>query len=104
MDAMPQACAGLRNEPPMSLPRPMGLMPDARAAPSPPLDPPGVRSASHGLRVRPYRLESVWMRRPMSGMFVRPIGMAPAAFMRATTGASSVAMASAKTAMPFVVA
>ncbi len=53
MEAMPQALAGLRSEPPMSLPRPSGLMPLARAAASPPLEPAVVRSGFQGLRVRP---------------------------------------------------
>ena len=41
-DVMPQQCAGLRSEPPMSLPIPIGLMPDAMVDASPPLDPPAV--------------------------------------------------------------
>ena len=48
IDAMPQQCAGLRSEPPMSLPRPSGLMPDAIADASPPLEPPAVRPGSTG--------------------------------------------------------
>ncbi len=43
IEAMPQQCAGLRSDPPMSLPRPSGLMPEAIADASPPLDPPAVR-------------------------------------------------------------
>src|SRR5262245_3063602 len=78
-EAMPQALAGLRNEPPMSLPRPIGDMPTARAAPSPPDEPPAVRSRFHGLHVMPYSAESVWIRSAMSGQFVRAMGMAPAA-------------------------
>ena len=54
IDAMPQQCAGLRSEPPMSLPSPIGLIPDAIAAPSPPLDPPAVTFGFHGFRVRPW--------------------------------------------------
>lgn len=86
---MPHALAGLRSEPPMSLPRPIADMPVAGATASPPLDPPAVQAAFHGLRVRPCRLLSVWMRMAMSGRFVRPTGIAPAARMRSTTGASS---------------
>jgi hypothetical protein len=52
-----QQCAGLRKDPPRSLPRPSGLIPVARAAASPPLDPPGVRCGFHGLRVRPCRAD-----------------------------------------------
>ncbi len=50
---MPVKCAGMRTEPPLSLPRPAADMPAAMAADSPPLDPPGERSRSHGFRVAP---------------------------------------------------
>ena len=56
---MPQKWAGTRIEPPPSLPRPPAEQPDAIAAASPPLDPPGVRSRSHGLLVRPVMKLSV---------------------------------------------
>ncbi len=93
----------MRSDPPMSLPSPSGDMPDASAAASPPLDPPAVRSASQGLRVRPCRLDTVWTRKPMSGRLVRPMAIAPAAFMRSTTGASTGAMTSASAGRPLVV-
>ena len=63
IDATPQQCAGLRRDPPRSLPRPNGVIPVASAAASPPLEPPAVRSGFHGLRVRPCNHESVWTRR-----------------------------------------
>jgi hypothetical protein len=50
---MPLKWAGTRIEPPPSLPTPPADMPAAIAAASPPLEPPGVRSRSHGLLVRP---------------------------------------------------
>ncbi len=100
---VPQHCEGQRMEPPRSLPSPMGLMPVASAAASPPLEPPGVRPGSHGLRVGPLRLESVCMRMAKSGRFVRPRGMAPAAFMRCTPGASSDGRAPARACTPWVV-
>ncbi len=103
-DAMPQHVAGLRNDPPMSLPSPIGDIPDARAEPSPPEEPPAVRDASHGLRVRPCSDESVWTRSAMSGQLVRPIGIAPAAFMRSTTGASTGEIASANAGTPWSLA
>ena len=53
IEAMPQQCAGLRSEPPRSLPSPSGDIPLASADASPPLDPPAVTSGFHGLRVRP---------------------------------------------------
>ena len=41
-------------DPPPSVPTASAAMPVATATPEPPLDPPGVRSRSHGLRVRPH--------------------------------------------------
>ena len=95
MEAMPQHVAGLRSEPPMSLPKPSGLMPEASAAPSPPLEPPVVRVGCHGLWVTPCSELSVVTRSPRSGRLVRPMGMAPAARARSTSGASMGATASA---------
>ena len=43
----------MRIDPPPSLPWASGNMPAATAAAAPPLDPPGVRVGSHGLRVIP---------------------------------------------------
>jgi hypothetical protein len=43
----------MRIEPPPSLPCAIGNMPPATAAAAPPLEPPGERSRSHGLRVIP---------------------------------------------------
>ena len=51
MPYTPQKLAGLRTEPPPSLPSENGPRPVATAAPDPALDPPEVRSGSHGLRV-----------------------------------------------------
>ena len=42
IEAIPQQKAGLRSDPPMSLPRPIGLMPEAIDAASPPDEPPAV--------------------------------------------------------------
>src|SRR6476646_8152852 len=50
---IPQKCAGTRIDPPPSLPTPPAEHPEAMAAASPPLDPPGVRERSQGLLVRP---------------------------------------------------
>ena len=51
--------AGMRIEPPPSPACASGTMPDATAAPEPPLEPPGLRSTSHGFRVGPYAVGSV---------------------------------------------
>ena len=45
--------AGIRIDPPPSLPWASGTMPPATAAAAPPLEPPGVRSVSHGFRAGP---------------------------------------------------
>ena len=45
--------AGIRTEPPMSVPSASGTHPEATAAPDPPEDPPGVRVSSQGFRVTP---------------------------------------------------
>ena len=100
---MPQALAGLRSEPPRSLPSPSALMPVASATASPPLEPAAVRAAFHGLRVSPCRLLSVCTRKAMSGMLLRPIAIAPAARMRSTTGASTGTTARASGTTPQVV-
>jgi hypothetical protein len=103
IDATPQQCAGLRSDPPRSVPTPSGLMPLARAAASPPLDPPAERCGFHGLRVRPCSAESVWTRKAKSGKLVRPNAIAPAARSRSTGGASTGAIASARAGTPCVV-
>ncbi len=48
----PQKAAGMRIDPPRSLPKSSGVKP-AASAPEPPELPPGVRVRSHGLLVRP---------------------------------------------------
>src|SRR5438093_3729895 len=45
--------AGLRSDPPRSLPSAIGRRPAASAAPAPPLDPPGLFDRSYGLSVAP---------------------------------------------------
>jgi hypothetical protein len=49
----PQHDAGIRIDPPPSLAWAAGTMPAATAAAAPPLEPPGLWSVSHGLRVGP---------------------------------------------------
>ena len=46
----PQQLAGIRIEPPPSDPCATGTSPAATAAPAPPLEPPAIRSRSHGVR------------------------------------------------------
>ena len=61
----------------------MGTSRAATAAPDPLLDPPGVRSARHGLRVGDGSPAANWV------VTVLPMSTAPAAFMRATVKASA---------------
>ena len=102
--AVPLHCDGKRSEPPRSLPMPSGTMPVASATASPPLEPPGVRPASHGLRVGPASALSVCQRSAKSGMFPRASGIAPAARRCSTAGASTGAIACASAVTPHVVA
>ena len=76
--------AGLRREPPRSLPSAIGTRRAANAAAAPPLDPPGVFDVSYGLRVAPNRVLNVCEPAPNSGVFVFPITIAPAARSRFT--------------------
>src|ERR1700682_4555968 len=55
----PQNDAGMRTEPPPSVPSAIGAIPAATDAPAPPLEPPGVRARFHGLRVSPNTRLSV---------------------------------------------
>src|SRR6266550_3415848 len=68
----PQHDAGIRIEPPPSLPCPNPTIPEATAAAVPPEEPPAVREPSHGFRVGPNRSGSVVGRIPNSGVFVLP--------------------------------
>ena len=75
--------AGMRIEPPPSPAWPSATMPDATAAAVPPLEPPGERPGSHGLRVGPYAVGSVVGSKPSSGALVLPMTTKPAARRRA---------------------
>ena len=50
---MPQRAAGIRTDPPVSLPMVMAHCPAAVADPEPPLEPPVIRSGFQGLCVGP---------------------------------------------------
>src|ERR1700730_9351083 len=56
---MPQKCAGVRREPPPSLPTPPIEQPEAIAAASPPLEPPAGYAGFQGLEVLPLSRLSV---------------------------------------------
>ena len=100
---MPHQAAGLRIEPPPSVPMARGARPAATAAPAPPEEPPGVCPRLHGFRVTPKRRLSVTPTQPSVGVLVLPIMMAPAALRRSTDGASSVGTLSRYSGEPKVV-
>jgi hypothetical protein len=84
----PQQEAGMRIEPPPSEPCASGARPPATAAAAPPLEPPGVRPGSHGLRQAPFRTDSVTAVVPNSGVFVLPSTTKPASRTRRTSSTS----------------
>jgi hypothetical protein len=55
----PQKAAGVRIEPPPSVPVASGAMPAASAAPDPPEEPPGDHAGAHGFPVGPNTALSV---------------------------------------------
>src|SRR6266568_5230229 len=57
--ATPHSAAGIRIEPAVSVPSASGARPRASATAEPPLDPPGTRLGSHGLRIGPAAVPSV---------------------------------------------
>src|SRR5262245_9673498 len=85
---MPQSAAGCRIDPPCSEPAAGGTRPAAQAPAGPPLDPPGMRSSAHGLRVTPNAEFSVDDPIANSSQFVFPTMTAPAASRCLTTVAS----------------
>src|SRR3954471_5161266 len=87
---MPQQLAGMRIDPPPSLPNASGPSPEAIAAAAPPLDPPHVFDRSQGFRVTPKMGLSVSGLCPNSGVVVLPSRIAPACFNLATGTASSL--------------
>src|SRR5438309_586528 len=88
MPTTPHNAAGWRIDPPVSDPNASGAIADATAAALPPLDPPGTRLGSRGLRVGPKAEFSVELPMANSSRFVLPIGTPPAATIRDTTVAS----------------
>jgi hypothetical protein len=89
---MPQQEAGMRIEPPPSLPWANGTMPEATAAAEPPDEPPVVRVGSQGFLQGPRKTPSVVGRIPSSGVFVLPKMTRPLASRRRVSSLSSVAV------------
>ena len=95
--------AGLRSDPPVSLPSAIGTMPVVSAAAAPPLLPPTVFTRLYGLCVAPNTGLKVFDPAPNSGVFVLPSVIAPAARMRVTISASTVGTLSLNNGEPNVV-
>src|SRR4029453_9732571 len=101
---IPANDAGIRIDPPPSVPMASGPSPAATAALEPPLEPPGGRSVFPGFWGAPHPgVVGGGPPRPRGRFFFLPSGIPPAAFMRATIGASSVGTLSAKKRVPKVV-
>ena len=100
----PQAYAGYRMEPPMSVPCARCPIPDATAAAAPPDEPPGVSAGSRGLRVAPCSRLLVNQRSENAGVLVRPRMTAPARSRLSTTGLLVSATKSRCPRRPLVVA
>ena len=81
---MPQYAAGMRIEPPVSVPSAKSQTPAATSAAEPLLEPPDVRLASSGLKVMPYA--GLTLPAAYSSRFVLQRSSAPAVRRRATTG------------------
>src|SRR3954451_20231101 len=73
-----QNAAGLRSDPPKSLPSAIGSMRHASDTAAPPLLPPQVLDRSYGLSVAPNTSLNVCEPAPSSGVFVSPQVIAPA--------------------------
>src|SRR5580698_8548277 len=84
----PQKLAGCRIDPPVSEPSVATARLEATAAAEPPLDPPGTRSVSTGLRTGPYAEFSFDDPMANSSQLSLPRSTAPAASSLATTVAS----------------
>ena len=83
-----QKLAGVRTEPPKSVPCARGTIPVATATAEPPEEPPDVSATSKGLRVGPQRRFVQTAPKPNSGVLVLPMMTAPACRSLATTSSS----------------
>jgi hypothetical protein len=75
---VPHAAAGMRIDPPVSLPIEASAMPQATLMADPPLDPPGDREGSCGFRAAPNAESSLVVPRANSCRLVLPMKTAPA--------------------------
>src|SRR6185295_13954002 len=93
----PHAAAGMRIEPPVSLPMDAKAIPDATLTADPPLDPPGERVGSFGCRTGPNADSSLVVPRANSCRFTFPTKIAPAARRWAMACASVAATCPSRT-------
>src|ERR1700733_4648400 len=96
----PDHAAGMRIEPPASVPICSGPNPAAAAAAAPDDEPPGVCWVFHGLRVMPCSGQSPGDFQPNSVVVVLPTITAPSAFNPTTAGASSDTGAGSEVRLP----
>jgi hypothetical protein len=80
----PQSLAGVRIEPDAPVALATATIPAATAAAEPPLEPPGEREVSKGLRVGPQAAGFVEAPNPSSSRFVLPIRTNPGSRIRWT--------------------
>ena len=94
---MPHMEAGLRTEPPVSVPSAAGTMPAASATPEPLEEPPGKWLPPHGFTAGGQGRSNDGPPMANSCVASLPIRMPPAALSRAVTGASAAATLSIST-------
>ena len=99
----PQNAAGMRIEPPVSVPSASAAWPSASATAEPPLLPPATRSGSCGFRHGGKCGFTLVMPHANSCVSVLPTTIAPAARAFATTTASAVGTCPEKMLEPYVV-
>ena len=97
---MPHHDAGMRIEPPPSVPSANDSSPSATAAAPPPDEPPLLRVVSNGLRVGPKSTLSHVARNPMTGLLVLPITIAPARSIRSAQMQLTSSVLSRSAGMP----
>src|SRR3954454_18519832 len=100
---MPQKLAGMRIEPPVSVPSASATAPVASATAEPPLLPPGTRSGSYGFRHGGKCALTLVMPHANSCVSVLPTTIAPASFARLPAAASRAGTCPEKIFEPYVV-
>src|SRR5439155_517297 len=101
--ATPHSAAGIRVDPPVSVPIPAGAKRAATPAALPPLLPPGILDVSYGLRTGPKAPLLLVMPNASSCMFALPKTMPPAPSSASTTRAFARGRLPIKLGVPAVV-